>query len=138
MSPEIHLRITGLLLLLLVVLNLYVPRRFRWGEEIQRLSLFTRQVFVVHAGFIVLILAMMGFLCLVFAHDLLAPSRLARLMLIGLLLFWVARLAVQWLVYDARLWRGHRFNTVMHYLFTTMWCYFAATYGLALWVQLQA
>ena len=135
MNAELHLRIVGLLLLLLAALNLYVPRRFGWAVELRRLSLLTRQVFVVHAGFIVLTLVLFGLLSLALPGELLERSALARAVLAGLTLFWLARLLVQWLVYDARLWRGNRFNTVAHLAFTGLWSYFVATYAYALGLQ---
>jgi hypothetical protein len=124
------------LLLLLAALNLYVPRRFGWAAELQRLSLFTRQVFVVHAGFIVLTLVLFGLLSLALADELLEPSSLARAVLAGLTLFWLARLLVQWLFYDRSLWRGKTLETSVHVTFTLVWLYFTATYSAALWLNL--
>jgi uncharacterized membrane protein YciS (DUF1049 family) len=40
-----HLRIVGVVMAWLVVVNLYVPRRFHWREEMSRLSLLNRQMF---------------------------------------------------------------------------------------------
>ena len=137
MNAELHLRIVGLLLLLLAALNLYVPRRFGWTAELRRLSLFTRQVFVVHAGFIVLTLVLFGLLSLALADELLEPSSLARAVLAGLTLFWLARLLVQWLFYDRSLWRGKTLETSVHVTFTLVWLYFTATYSAALWFNLR-
>ena len=131
------LRIAGLLLLLLAALNLYLPKRFDWASELPRLSLLNRQIMVVHAGFIVFILLLMSAFSLALPHDLMSPSRLSRALLAAMSLFWFVRLLVQWFVYDSRIWRGHRFYTVMHYVFTALWCYFAGTYGFALWQNLS-
>ncbi|HRX84807.1 MAG TPA: hypothetical protein P5572_07300, partial [Phycisphaerae bacterium] len=57
-----------------------------------------------------------------------APSMLARLVLIGLAVFWMVRLIVQLFVYDRRLWLGDRFNTTMHVMFTCLWSYLLFTY----------
>ena len=40
----------------LVVVNLFVPRRFHWREELARLSLLNRQIFQAHSIFLVLML----------------------------------------------------------------------------------
>ena len=48
----------------LVVVNLFVPARFRWREELARLSLMNRQIFQVHTIFIVLTLALFSALLL--------------------------------------------------------------------------
>ena len=80
---------------------------------------------------------MFGVLALFFADELVAPSRLARATLAGLSLFWLIRLLVQWLYYDSHLWRGHRFNTCMHFLFSGLFAYFAITFLLALFTNLR-
>ena len=132
---EIHLRIVGVLLLGIAALSLYVPRRFGWGAEIQRLTLLTRQVFVVHAAFVSLVLILLGVLLTAFAPALLAPGALPRAVLAGLLVMWAARMLAQWFYYDARLWRGHRLNTFMHVLFSAIYIYFVATFAMALVAQ---
>jgi hypothetical protein len=132
-SVELHLRIVGLMLLLLVPVNLAAARRFNWRQEIGQLSLFTRQVFVVHMAFILLILVLFAGLCLGFTRELTTPSPLARGVLGGLTVFWAARLACQWLYYDVAVWRGNRFNTVVHVVFTATWAYFVGTFGYALY-----
>jgi len=136
MNAELHLRIVGLLLLLLCVMNLYVPRRFRWKEEMASLSLLNRQIFLVHSAFIILILLMFATLVLGFTRQLLEPTPLARVILAGLASFWFARLLVQWFYYDFSIWRGNRFNTIMHFVFTGVWIYFVGTFAAALLLNL--
>ena len=131
-NPELHLRIVGVLLLALIVLNLYVPRRFNWRGELASLSLLNRQIFQVHAAFICVILAMFATLALFFTDELLEPTRLARAVLALLAIFWSLRLLTQWFVYDRRLWRGKTFETIVHFIFTGVWTYFAATFAYAL------
>lgn len=134
----IHLKLVGLLILGLCVLNFFLPRRFNWKEELARLSLINRQIFLVHCAFIVLTCAMFGVLSLFFTGLLLEPTPLARLVLIGLTTFWTLRLFMQLFVYSPDLWRGKRFETAMHVVFTGMWAYFAAVYGTALMKQFAA
>ena len=129
----VNLRVIGVLMAGLVVLNVFVPRRFRWREELARLSLVNRQIFEVHAIFLVLTLALFSALLLTSADALLEHTRLARAMLIGLTLFWSLRLAMQWFYYSPAIWRGHRFNTVMHYAFSAMWIYVTAVFGASLY-----
>src|SRR4051812_18692773 len=81
LNPELHLRIVGVLLLALVALNLYVPRRFNWRDELRALSLLNRQIFQVHAAFICIMLAMFAALALFYSSDLLEPTPLARAVL---------------------------------------------------------
>jgi hypothetical protein len=132
---ETCLRIAGLLLILLASIHVTFPKRFAWGEELARLSLLNRQMFLVHVGYIVFTVGAMGALSLVFPQALIEKSLLARLVLAWLLLFWFSRLFVQWLVYDKALWRGDRFHTAVHFVFTGLWAYLAIVYGWALWLQ---
>jgi cation transport ATPase len=133
MILAVHLKVVGLSLLLLAALHFAFPRRFQWAEELRRLSLLNRQMFLVHCFFIVLTLVLMGALALFFTDALLEATSLARLVLAGLVIFWAARLVCQLAVYDSRLWRGNRFNTVVHVAFTGLWTYYIAVFGWALW-----
>jgi hypothetical protein len=120
-------------MLLLVAVNaLDVPRRFRWKQEMSTLSLVNRQIFQVHAAFICLVLTMFAALALLLTRPLLEPTALARAVLAGLAGFWFLRLLAQWFVYDARIWRGHRFYTVMHVVFTLLWIYLSGVFAYAL------
>jgi hypothetical protein len=55
MVVEAHVKIMGLLMLTLAAANALLPGRLRWREELKRLSPLNRQVFVMHAVFVVLI-----------------------------------------------------------------------------------
>ena len=131
LNPELHLRVAGVLLLALIPLNLYVPRRYEWRRELASLSLLNRQIFQVHAGFLCVVLAMFAALALLYTRPLLAPTPLARAVLAGMAIFWFLRLLTQWLVYDWSLWRGRRFETLVHIVFTGLWGYLTATFAYA-------
>jgi hypothetical protein len=139
-SPDtllVHLRIVGVLMALLVVVNLFVPRRLHWREEMARLSLINRQIFQVHSIFIVLTLALFSALLLTSGDALLQRTRLSRAVLIGLTMFWGLRMLMQWFFYSPDVWRGNAFNTVMHYLFSGAWVYVTSTFAAALWSNLS-
>jgi hypothetical protein len=124
-------------LLILALAHAYFPRRFDWREELRHVSPLNRQIFQVHCFFIGLLLFMFGLLALCFTDALLERSGLARIVLSGLVIFWLARLVIQLGVYDSRLWRGDRFNTGVHWLFTCLWAYYITIFGWALWSQLR-
>jgi hypothetical protein len=130
----VHLRIIGVLLAALVVVNLFVPQRFRWREEMASLSLLNRQIFLVHSAFIVLILALFSALLLTCGDLLLDGTRLSQAVLVGLTIFWGVRMLAQWFYYSPAVWRGNRFNTVMHYVFSAVWVYMTTTFAAALWL----
>src|SRR5688500_2559293 len=61
----LHLRLAGMLLAVIVVINLFVPHRLRWRDEMAGLSLVNRQIVNVHSFFIVLIVALCAALLLI-------------------------------------------------------------------------
>ncbi len=129
---EVLLKIAGLIFLGYAFLHFAFPKRFGWREELARLSLLNRRIFVVHTTFIVLTLLLLGTLCVAFTRELLAPTPLGRIVLAGLLVFALARLLAQFFLYDSSLWRGHPFNTRVHAVFVTTWGYLVLAFGLAL------
>jgi hypothetical protein len=139
LSPDtllLHLRLSGVVMASLVVVNLLVPGRFHWREEMSRLSLVNRQIFQAHSVFLVLTLALFSALLLTCGPALLEPTRLSRAVLAGLTIFWGLRMLMQWCFYSPLIWRGHRFNTVMHYTFSVVWVYVTTVFAVALWANL--
>jgi hypothetical protein len=131
MSVYVHLKVVGVLVALGLAHSLF-GRYFNWKQELAPLSLLTRQVFQVHGFFIALVVAMMGVCSLFYTTALLASGDLSRVVLSGFLIFWLSRLAIQLFVYDPAIWRGRRFYTFMHVVFTIFWIYVVLTYGNAL------
>ena len=139
LSPDtllLHLRLAGVVMASLVVVNLLVPGRFHWREEMSRLSLVNRQIFQAHSVFLMLTLALFSALLLTCGPALLEPTRLSRAVLSGLTIFWGLRMLMQWCFYSPLIWRGHRFNTVMHYTFSVVWVYVTTVFAVALWATL--
>ena len=128
---HVHLRVAGALLLTLACMHVFFPRRFDWPADLAKLSLLNRQIFIVHCVFIVLILLLMAALSIFAAPLLLRRDPLAAVVSGGLAFFWFCRLVAQFFVYSPKLWRGNRFNTAMHMLFSVLWTYLVAVYGAA-------
>jgi cation transport ATPase len=132
MNLNFHLKMAGALMIALALAHLYFEKRFGWRQELERVSLLTRQIFYVHCFFICLLLVLLGMLSLFGTATLLQRTPLAKMVLAGLVVFWAARLGAQFFVYDARLWRGNAVNTAAHIVFSLMWAYYLAVYGMAL------
>ena len=132
----IALRLAGIFLLGLFVLNFFIPARFNWAEELPRLSLINRRIFQVHAVFIALILLLSGLLLVLLPHELIQPTPLARAVVGGLAVFWGLRLWMQWFMYDSELWRGKPFETAMQFAFSGLWVFLTATFTMTLWNNL--
>ena len=131
-----HLRAVGVVMALLVGVNLVVPVRYRWRDETARLSLLNRQIFQAHAVFLILTLALFSVLLLIYADALVEPTRLSRAILGGLTIFWGLRMLMQWCFYSPAIWRGDRFNTAMHWLFSATWVYVTGVFATA-WLTLM-
>jgi len=132
MTLSMNLRIVGILLVLLGLSHTFFNRYFGWERELADVSLLTRQIFFVHSFFIALGVVLGGagsFLC---ADALLRPGLLSRTLLAGMTVFWLCRLLAQFFAYDSRIWKGNRFRTFMHAVFSALWIYVTATYGIAL------
>jgi len=127
---EIHLKVIGWLLMILASAHVFFPWYFEWKRDLQSLDLINRQMMHVHAFFLALFLFLMGLLCAFFASDLVS-TLLGKTLCIGLTLFWAVRLFFQWFVYSSALWKGKRFETSIHILFSLFWIYLVAVFGWA-------
>ena len=135
MNLNFQLQAIGVFQIVLALMHLTFARRFNWRTETARLSLLNRQIFYVHTFFICVVLMLFGLLNLTCTNELMTPGALARTVLLGITVFWTIRWLIQFFVYDARLWKGQRLNTVMHIVFASVWTYFSSVYGWALWHQ---
>ena len=124
---EIHLKIVGSLLVVLSLMHIIIPKYFKWEQELTSVSLITKQILYVHTFFIAFIVLLMGLLCLSYSHEL-GYDAFGRVISLGLFGFWLTRLVFQFLVYSPKVWRGKRFETVMHVIFAATWLYFSAVF----------
>lgn len=131
----LSLHIAGMLQLILALAHFGFIPRLQWREDLQRVGLFTRQVFWVHTGFLMIVIAGFGILDLCHARELMEPTPLTRTLLGGLMVFWAARLYCQFFVYQSALWRGNRFNTLAHIMFSTLWAFLTVVHAVACWRQ---
>jgi hypothetical protein len=100
--------VAGVLHLLLVAANLAAPRRLGYAAGLAGAPPIVRQVFHVHAAYIVLVLLGFAALCFFFAPELAGGRGLGRFLSAFLAVFWLPRPFVQVLYYDPGLRRRHR------------------------------
>ena len=131
---EALLKTAGVLLILLALLHAVFPRYFKWSEELRSITLLTRQIHYIHTFFIALTVLLMGVLCLAASTELLTTS-LGRKICLGLLIFWLARLLIQFFGYSSSHWRGKRFETVIHAVFSLLWAFLVTVFALAAFAQ---
>ena len=124
---ELQLKIIGVLLIALALVHAIFPKYFNWKTELSLLSIINRQLVYVHSFFIALMVLLMGLLCLTSSYDL-VHTVLGKKIALGLGIFWMARLFIQLFGYSSKLWRGKRFETSIHIMFTIFWTYLTGVF----------
>lgn len=133
MSLVLHLKVIGLALMLLALIHIVLPWWCDWAVELTPLSLLNRQLMQVHTFFIALVVLLFGALTFFLTDELLSKTKLSQAILGGFAVFWATRLYFQFFVYDTKLWRGKRFESVVHVLFACLWTYCTVVYSWAFW-----
>ena len=123
----LQLQLIGALLVGLALLHSAFGRYFDWRRDFAAVSLLNRQMMHVHTFFVAFTVGLMGLLCLTSAAEL-AGTPLGRRVALGLGVFWLARLLIQFFGYSASLWRGKRFETIVHVLFSLFWAYLTSIF----------
>jgi hypothetical protein len=126
LTPFIHA--AGILHLLVASVNFFAIRKFRYRDNLTKVSPVVRQVFIVQNVYIVLILAAFAALCFEFAADLAGPEPLGRSLSGFLAGFWSLRILLQLFLYDSELRRQHRLLDV---LFLVVYGYLTGVFTLA-------
>ncbi|WP_295122518.1 hypothetical protein [uncultured Chitinophaga sp.] len=124
---EIHIKIIGILLVILSLIHAIFPKYFRWSEEMATISLINRQMMYVHTFFLAIVLLLMGLLCLTSAADL-SNTSFSRKVALGIGIFWLLRLFIQFFGYSSSLWKGKRFETSVHVVFSLLWTYLSGVF----------
>ena len=121
---EIHLKVIGILLIILACVHVVFPKYFNWAKETATMSLINRQMMFVHTFFIALTVFLMGLLCLTSAKEI-VETPLGRKVALGLGVFWAIRFFIQLFGYSSKLWIGKAFETTVHIIFSFFWLYIA-------------
>ena len=98
---ELLLRLGGLVHCSILVASALVPRVLDWRGRLAGLHPFLRRLFWVYGVFIVLTIVGFGAISLGCAAELAAGTPLARAFCAFVAVFWLARLGVQFFVFDA-------------------------------------
>lgn len=128
-TNENLLRLGGVIQLSILIASALVPRMLDWRSGLAKLSPFLRRLFWVYGGFIVLTILGMGVLSIAFAGEIAASPGLGRGFAAFVLVFWAARLFVQFFVFDA----GHLLTTTLmrigYHALTVAFFVLIAVYG---------
>ncbi|PYT70247.1 MAG: hypothetical protein DMG42_19745 [Acidobacteria bacterium] len=120
--------IAGFVQVAIASANLFLPAKLNYRENLSRVSPIIRQIFVVHSAYIVGVVLMFAAVTFGFAGDLASGRGLGRFLAGAIAVFWLVRVPVQLLYYDAALRRENRSGDMA---FTAGAFLLAATYGAA-------
>src|SRR5260370_41687311 len=105
---EMHLKIIGFCLTALGLVHVIFPKQFNWKQELSSLSIMNREMMYVHTFFIAFTLLLVGILCLTSSTELI-ETILGKRISLGLGVFWIVRLYVQFFGYSSKTWKGKTF-----------------------------
>ena len=126
---EIHFKIIGFLLMALALVHVIFPKYFNWKEDLKSMTLVNREMMIIHTFFIALTVFLMGLLCVTSSTELI-ETYLGKRISLGLGVFWFARLLIQFFGYSSALWKGKRFETLVHIVFSLVWIYLSFVFFL--------
>ncbi len=124
---EYQLKIIGALLTVLALIHIIFPKYFDWENDLKSLSLINRQMMYIHTFFVAFVVLLMGILCFTSSTDL-VETALGKRISFGFGIFWAVRLVIQFVGYSAELWRGKRFETGVHIVFSLFWVYLTVVF----------
>jgi hypothetical protein len=131
MTIEQLILVGGSLHFVILIASAMVPRILNWNRELGLLSQFLRRLFWVYGVFIVLTIVGLGAISLACAPEIAAGTKLARAFCAFVAIFWGARLAVQFFVFDARPYLTHWFLKAGYHGLAVLFATLVAIYGWA-------
>jgi hypothetical protein len=121
--------IGGLLHFVILIASGLTPRLLDWRGNLATLHPFLRRLFWVYGSFIVLIIISFGTMTLFQADELASAAPLARAVCAMIAIFWLARLGVQFFVFDARPFLTTAFRRVGYHGLTFLFSALVFIYG---------
>jgi hypothetical protein len=119
------IQLAGALHLFVACANFALPGILGYRENLAKVTPIIREIFLVHALYIILVLVGIGLLCLFFPSDLAGASKLGRFLCVFLAIFWSLRVVIQFCFYDPTTKRDHPFG---NFLFSIIFLYFAVIF----------
>ena len=115
---------------MIATLNFFLPRIMHWEEPIARMPLLVRQVFIIHAWFISITLAIFATLTWRFPAELRAEP-LGHWLAAAIAIFWGIRTVMQVAYYSREHWRGQPTRIAAHVVLLFVYVGFTAVYAAA-------
>ena len=123
------LLIGGLIHFVILMASALTPRVLDWRTNLATLHPFLRRLFWVYGAFIALVIISFGTLTLITATELASAAPLSRSVCAMIAIFWLARLAVQFFVFDARPFLTTPFRRMGYHGLTLLFSALVFIYG---------
>jgi len=127
-TPINLLRLAGILHFCILIASALVPRVLDWRSNLATLNVFLRRLFWVYGVFVVLMIIGLGTLTLLNAQAMAAGDPVARTLAGFIAIFWLARLAVQFFVFDAGAYLTNWLLKIGYHCLTPVFTYFVVIY----------
>ena len=124
----LFLWLAGFIQIAIAFVNLFIPKKLNYQENLERVAPIIRQIFVVHSAYIVGVVLLFAVVTFGFASELASGRGLGRFLAAAMALFWLCRAPVQLLYYDASL---RRTNRAADSAFTLAALFLSTAYGAA-------
>jgi hypothetical protein len=125
------LRIGGVLHFGILIASALTPKVLHWRRELGKLNLLTRQLVWVHGVFIVITIIALGVIATITAPQLALGGILARCVCGFVALFWLARLSLQFILFDPRQYLTNATLKLGYHGLTLVFTYLAIVFGFA-------
>ena len=127
---ELLFRLGGGVHFSILVASALVPHILNWKRELASLNSFLRTLFWVYGVFIVLTIVCFGLISFTFAAELATGTPLARGVCGFIAIFWIARLGVQFFVFDADPFLTEWWHRAGYHLLTIIFTLLPVPYAL--------
>ena len=128
LSLSAWIQVAGAVQLAIGLANLPLATRLQYRKNLAGASEIVRQVFYVHAAYIVLVVLGFAALSLLFPEELTGGRPLGRFLSTFLAIFWLLRVPIQLFYYPTEIRRQNRLADV---IFTVAFAFLAVVFGLA-------
>jgi hypothetical protein len=122
------IQIAGAVQLAIGLANLPLAGRLQYRKNLAGASAIVRQVFYVHAAYIVLVVLGFAALSLLFPDELVSGRSLGRFLSTFLAIFWLLRVPIQLFYYPVEIRRQNRLADV---IFIVAFAFLALVFGFA-------
>ena len=131
MILELLIRLAALGHFIILIAGLLTPVALDWKAALAPLHPFLRQLFWTYGAFILMTNAAFAILSWTFAADMAGGSSVARGLAAFIAAYWLARLLIQFLVFEPKDFLTSTWRRLGYHALTPLFAFFFITFGAA-------